>query len=219
MKTKSVFAGSGRIRDRINIRVAGVTLVEVMIAMGIFMMLSSAIATTLIQLRRQGENSVSLALADATAEGLLEQVRRTNYGALSDLSGTSNTSVDLLFIDVNASNRATVQPYPFTWSPDDTTFHAIGAMVDPTVTPDSAIQFRGVLLDVDYKDTLGNTIRPRRYMPMKINLTRTVNANLDAVQVCLRYQWAVPDRVSATGGIVYYPPREIRTIISKMPTY
>lgn len=187
-----------------------------MIAMFVFTLVSTGIATSLFQLRKAGENSISQVLAQATAEGLLEQVRRINYTELSDFTTVPAPAVDLLFINVNASNRASVEPMTLDWATNDTDYTEIGARSDPA---DPASAKLGVLLDVDYQDSSGKLIRARRYMKMKINLTRSLNANKDAVQVCLRFQWAVPDRHTNSGDFIYYASREIRSVISKMPTY
>lgn len=192
----------------------GATLTEVMIAMLVFMLVAIGITSSLIQLRKQGENAICQVLAQTTAEGLLEQVRRTNYTNLSDV--TTHPPVELLFINSNSSNRASVEPFSLAWALNDTDYTDIGARSDPS---DPASAKLGILLDVDYNDASGGLIRAKRFMKMKINLTHALNANQDAVQVCLRFQWAVPDRRTASGGSLYYASREIRTVISKMPTY
>lgn len=193
---------------------AGVTLVEVMVAMLVFVMVAIGITTSLIQLRRQGENNISQVLAQAIAEGLLEQVRRTSYSDLSDVD--TNPPVQLLFIDANIANNATVQPFSLAWATDDTTYTEIGVRTDPT---DLTSPILGMLMDVDYKDASGNLIRARRYMKMKVNLRHSLNANKDAVEVRLKYQWAVPERRNADWSYVYFPSREIRSVVSKIPTY
>lgn len=192
----------------------GVTLVETMVAIMILTVFSLGIATSLVQLRKQGEVGIYQILAQSTAEGLMEQVRRSSFSDLSDMTG--NPPVELMFINANTDNRANVETLSLDWLTDDTTFIEVGALSDPD-DPDS--EKLGVLMDVDYEDASGNIIRRRRYMKMRINLTRSLNATVDAVQIVLRYQWQVPDRKGSDGTGVYYAQREIRSVVSKMPTY
>lgn len=190
-------------------------MVEVMIALLIFLLVAIGIATSLVQLRKQGENTICQVLAQTIAEGLLEQVRRTPFTTLSDV--TLNPPVPILFINADTTtNYAVVEPFSLAWASDDTTFTDIGAR---TIPGDLTSAIKGVLLDVDYKNSSGTIIRPRRYMKMRANLRHTVNTNQDVVQVVLRFQWAVPDRRTSSGGTLYYETREIRTVISQMPTY
>jgi type II secretory pathway pseudopilin PulG len=193
---------------------AGTTLVEVMIALLIFLLVAIGIASSLIQLRKQGENTICQVLAQTVAEGLLEQIRRTSFTNLSDV--TTNPPVPLLFINANSGNYASVEPFSMPCGSDATTFTDIGAR---TIPGDLTSAIQGVLLDVDYKNSAGTLIRPRRFMKMRANLTHSVNTNKDVVQVTLKFQWAVPDRRTAAGGLIYYETREIRTVISQMPTY
>lgn len=190
------------------------TLVEMMVAIMILTIVSLGIATSLVQLRKQGEVIIYQILAQATAEGLMEQIRRASYADLSDV--TNHPPVELMFISTNAANRASVETSLQQWHTDDTTFDEIGALSDPA-NPDSPRL--GTLMDVDYTDASGSVIRRRRYMKMKINLTHSLNANKDAVQITLRYQWQVPDRKGAGGSEIYYAQREVRSVVSKMPTY
>ena len=193
---------------------SGVTLAELMVAMSILTLVALGILTSMVQLRKQGEVIIYQILAQATAEGLMEQIRRSSYIDLSDV--TNHPPVELMFISANADNRANVETIMQRWHTDATTFDEVGALSDPA---DPASPLLGVLMDVDYTDASGNLIRRRRYMKMKINLTHTVNANKDAVQIVLRYQWQVPDRKGADGTGVYYAQREVRSVVSKMPTY
>lgn len=193
---------------------AAVTLVEMTVAIAILTIMSLGILTSLIQLRRQGEVIIYQILAQATAEGLVEQIRRASYADLSDV--TTNPDVELMFVNATAANRVSVETQMQRWHSDDTTYDDIGALSDPS-DPDSAKL--GVLMDVDYTDANGKIIRRRRYMKMKINLTHSLNANKDAVQIVLRYQWEVPDRKGSNGTEVYYSKREVRSVVSKMPSY
>lgn len=193
---------------------AGITLVELVVAISILTVMSLGICTSLIQLRKQGEVIIYQILAQSTAEGLMEQIRRTSYADLSDV--TDNPDVELMFVNATGANRVNVETLMQRWHSDDTTYDDVGALSDPS---DPASAKLGVLMDVDYTDAGGNVIRRRRYMKMKINLTHSLNANKDAVQIVLRYQWEVPDRKGASGTQTYYAKREVRSVVSKMPSY
>jgi type II secretory pathway pseudopilin PulG len=222
-------------------RTTGATLAEMMIAMIIFALVSMGLTTSLLQQRKQSEKAMSQVIAQSIAEGILEQIRRAGFASLSNFdafdtvapddcpaAGTETAvdpatsavyktyrSVELKFIGVGADNYATVQTFNLYWATDNTLYMEVGERSDPD---DLTSAMLGVVLDMDYK--VGATVlRPRRYMKMIVNLTRTMNANKTAVEIVLHYQWAIPERRTGAGQPIYYSEREIRTIVSKIATY
>lgn len=223
-------------------RTAGVTLVETMVAMILFITVSVSITSAVVQMRKQAENTMSQALAESVAEGILEQIRQMGFTALSDLSvayasaptdfpGPSSNyemttsggvsvnsyqSVPLKFLCVASNNHVDIQDFNLYWAAYTSSLSELGARADPS---DPASTVLGILVDVDYTNNAGSVIiNPRRYMKMKVSILRTVNANSDAVTVALNYQWQQPDRRIGTTPI-YFSQREIRTVVSKIPTY
>ena len=220
----------------------GATLVEMMVGMVLFALVASGIATSLIQLRKQSENAMCQIMAQSVAEGLLEQIRRAGFSTLSDFSpadvvkpddcpssGTeiagltpppspvplvTYRSVELKFIAVGTGNFAEVQTSNLYWANGPDAFVNVGARVDASDLTSSVL---GVVLDMDYRNASGQIVRPRRYMPMRVNITRTLNADSNAVHITLRYQWQQPDR--RAGALVYFPVRELRTVVPKVSTY
>jgi hypothetical protein len=205
----------------------------------IFSFLSVGIAISMIQQRKDSENAMCQTLAQATAEGILDQVRRAGFTTLSDFtasavlgdypytasngetatdaSGTYVTycSLPIAFIGVTNNNYAEVQEFNLYWAGNAATLCDVGARSDAS---DITSLIFGVLMDVDYKDSGGNIIRPRRYMKMRVGITRVLNTNKDAVEVTLCYRWAKPD-VPGGGASTYYSTRSLRTVISKISTY
>ncbi|MGH8021650.1 MAG: hypothetical protein ACREIA_25870, partial [Opitutaceae bacterium] len=70
----------------------------------------------------------------------------------------------------------------------------------------------GILTDAAYIAD-SNTIRTQRFMPMQVNLERTVEETDNRVRITLRYRWAIPDRKAADGSPIYLSG-ELRTIRS-----
>jgi len=209
-----------------------------MVGAFLFMLVSTGICTSILQQRAASENAMSQVIADSIAEGIVEQIRRAGFSNLSNYvafdtvapddcpaagtetavdavtSATYNTyrSVELKFLGVGANNYATVQTFNLYWAANNALYVEVGERSDPGDLTSAMI---GVVLDMDYK--VGSTvIRPRRYMKMKVNLTRTMNTNKTAVEIVLRYQWAKPEKL---GQIAYTTIKEVRTIVSKVATY
>jgi len=217
----------------------GFSLAEVLVGMMIFAFLSLGISVSMIKQRKDSENAMCQTLAQATAGGIIEQVRRTGFTTLSDFTAAAATaptdypytttdgekdsgsnlnyrSLTVMFIGQTSDNFAEVQEFNLYWanvaSPQ---LYSTGARVDRT---DNTSTILGVLVDVDHRDSSGNVIHSRRYMPMQVSITRALNANKDAVEVTLRYRWAKPDVLSGATP-TYYSTRSLRTVISKIPTY
>jgi len=212
-----------------------------MVAMVILGFLSVGIALSMTQQRKDSENAMCQTLAQATAEGILDQVRRAGFTRLSDFtavtlpptndypynsssgetatnaSGTYSTyqSLPVAFIGVTTDNYGDIQDFNLYWAKNATSLCSIGARSDKN---DPTSPILGVVVDVDYKDSGGNVIRPRRYLKMQVAITRVLNANQDALEVTLYYRWAKPD-VPGSGTPTYYATRSLRTIISKISTY
>jgi len=188
---------------------SGFTLVEVMVSTVLFTMMAVATLSAILQSRRMSEDNVAQATASVIAQGILEQVQLNPY---DDIASAANLA--LKFTGVNNNNLASIQQQSLPWDPDSTTFRFIGALSDPA-NPASAIL--GVLIDTAYMDG-ATVIRPARYMNMQINITRTLRANLDNVEVVLAYRWQPPSR-NLPGQPATYVTREIRTIRSEAPSF
>lgn len=223
-------------------RLAGSSLAEMMIAMVLFALVSMGIGTSFIHQRKHSENAMSHAMADSMAQGLLEQIRRAGFASLSNMtpafsdapadcpvSGTetvldpstgtpvnSYRSVELKFLGIDTDNYATVQTFNLYWASDPANVVQVGARADPD---DPASEILGVVLDVDHRDSANKVLRQRRYMPMRVSLTRNLNADKNAVFITLRYQWAKPLGRDAGGIPFYYPAREVHAVVSKISTY
>lgn len=223
-------------------RIAGSSLAEMMIAMVLFALVSMGLGTSFIQQRKRSENAMNHAMADSMAQGLLEQIRRAGFASLGNMtpafsdapadcpvSGTEtvldpstgasvNTyrSVELKFLGVDADNYATVQTFNLYWASDPANVVQVGARADPD---DPSSEIFGVVLDVDHRNAANEVLRPRRYMPMRVSVTRSLNADKNAVFVTLRYQWAKPLGRDASGIPFYYPAREVHAVVSKISTY
>lgn len=191
---------------------AGLTLVEIMIAFGIFAIMSLACITALLHTRRMSEDNVAQATAGVIAQGIIEQVQLNGYEAIADT--VSSPNLELKFTGMNTNNLASIQQYDLPWAADATTFTPIGARVDPT---NAASPVLGVLLDLEYRS--GSTVvRPARYMKMEVNVRRTVHAGDDNVEIVLTYRWQPPSRNTLGSENVFFT-REIRTIRSQAPSY
>jgi len=122
----------------------GFTLVEIMIAFGVFSIMALGSITALLQTRRMSEDNVAQATAAVIAQGIIEQVQLNGYSAIADTATTPN--LELKFTGANTNNLASIQQYDLPWAADAATFTAIGARVDPE---DPASAILGVLLDLD----------------------------------------------------------------------
>lgn len=192
--------------------ISGLSLVEVMVAFGLFSIMALGSLSALLQTRKMSEDNVAQATAAVIAQGIIEQVQLNSYAAISDT--TTSPNLELKFTGSNTNNLASIQQYDLPWATDTTTFTAIGARVDPE---DISSAILGVLLDLDYKDG-AKVIRPGRYMKMRVNIRRTVHSSDDNVEIVLTYQWQPPSRNNMAGDNVYLT-RELRTIRSQAPSY
>lgn len=210
-----------------------------MVGMVIFSFLSLGISISMIRQRKDSENAMCQTLAQATAEGILEQVRRAGFTTLSDFSVAAATapadypytvaggekdsasaltyrSLPVMFIGATTANFAEVQEFNLYWADIAAPLLCpIGARAD---RDDNTSTILGVLVDVDHRHSSGSVIRARRFMMMEVSITRALNANKNAVEVTLRFRWAKPDVLTA-GPPSYYSTRSLRTVISKIPTY
>ena len=188
------------------------TLVEVMVAFGLFSIMALGSLSALIQTRKMSEDNVAQATAAVIAQGIIEQVHLNPYAAVADT--TSSPNLELKFTGSSTNNLASIQQYDLPWDTNATTFTQIGARVDPA---DSSSPILGVLLDLDYKVD-STVIRPGRYMKMRVNIRRTVNPGNDNVEIILIYSWQPPSRNNGVGTETYLT-RELRTIRSQAPSY
>lgn len=221
----------------------GFTLVEVMVGLSMFVILATSISATAIQMRRQAENTMYQTLAQTVAEGVLEQVRQLGFSKLTNFSAAAASAPDgfpvaeeslfettteggvtvpsyqavrLKFVSVNSSNHVAVQQCDLYWGNVIGAMMEVGARENPI---DPLSNYLGVLVDVDYRNSSGSiVISPRRYMKMKMSIVRSLNSTNNAVTVALNFQWAIPDNRPG-GGDVYFGTRELRTVVSNIPTY
>ncbi len=188
--------------------IAGMTLVEVLVAFTLFMIMAMGILAAMVQTRKISENNAAQAIAVSIAQGIIEQVQLIGYTNL-----TNDANLPLKFTGQTGANLAGLQQFSLPWAADATTFTDIGALTDPT-NPASAIL--GVMLDFDYRNG-ATVVRPARYMKMRVNLQRTLHTVDDNVEIILTYSWQLPTgNGSATGR---YLTREIRTIRSQAPSF
>lgn len=180
-----------------------------MIAFAVFTILATCIASTLLQTRRMTESDIAQAEAQTVAQGILEQVQLIPYNTLE--IDASPPPVTLKFVNVTSENLVEMQDFDLSWVTDGSdTYTSIGAVQGGVV--------KGVLLDVDYKNTSSSVVRNRRYMIMKVKLTKTVDAVAGDVGIVLNYQYVLPDRKSSSGTNVFLT-QQLRTVRSQTASY
>lgn len=180
------------------------SLVEVIIAMVILALVATGVIAALVQSMKLSESNLAQSFAEVTAQSVIEQLVAQPYAVLTEVSATG---VMIKLPGLDASNRITMEDFEIPWATNDTTFTAIG-------TPDPA---QGILVDAAYIRE-SNTIRPERYLPMRLNLRREIAASATErrVLLTLRYQWAVPDR---RGTSPIYLSGELRTVRSSAASF
>jgi type II secretory pathway pseudopilin PulG len=184
------------------------SLVEVMVALGIFMLLAGGALTAVVQSRKMAEDNVAQSIARTVAQGIIEQARSAP-GLTMD---TNATSLPLRFAKVGTAgaNFAGIEQKTIPFAASATDFSSVGA---PSIPSDLSSPGLGVLLDVESRKPTGQVIRPARYMPMEVSLMRVDNSSLHRyVAVALRYRWQPPTR-NHPGVPPTWMMREIRTII------
>ncbi len=179
----------------------GFSLVEVMIAFGLFTLVAGGVLACFIHSEKNARSNLARAYAEMTAQSLIEQIVRL---PTSTLMNTTETEVEIILTTLTSTNRTTMDPFLIPWSTDSTTFTQLGGS-------------GGILLDAAYIES-SNIIRPERYMRMRVNLERTINSGDGRVAVTLRYQWEIPDRRSSTGTGIYLSD-EIRTVRSTVASF
>lgn len=173
------------------------TLVEIMVAVGLFALVAGGVISCLIQTLKFSESNLAQSYAQSIAQSIMEQVISNPPSLLC--SGTE-TQVEITLPALNSSNYTTMPGLMLPWSTTATSFTDVG----PTT--------QGVLSDAAYIAS-AHIIRPERYLRMRVNLQRTVETNDNRVRIVLRYQWAIPDRTGAAGAPIYLSG-EIRTVRS-----
>jgi prepilin-type N-terminal cleavage/methylation domain-containing protein len=192
-------------RPRRRPRRSAFSLIEIIVAMFILAMVATSTIAALVQSQKLAESNLSQAFAEVTAQSIIEQLVAQPFALLTDPGATS---IVIKLPGLNASNRTTMDDFQLPWAANDTTFTAVGAP-DPN---------KGVLIDAAYIRE-SNTIRPERYLPMRMNLRREIaeSATERRVVLTLRFQWAVPDR--RTGGTPIYLNGELRTVRSSAESF
>lgn len=180
-----------------------------MVAFAVFTVMALGTLAGMVQVRKMSEANLAQATAEAIAQGIIEQVHLVGYTTISTTDTTSadySATLPLKFVGVTIDNLASIQSFDLPWAADATTFTAIGEK-------DIGGNVLGILLDVDYRDG-SSVMRPKRYMPMSVNLRRTPDAANDNTEIVLTFQWSPPGRPST-----FFITREIRTIRSQAPSY
>lgn len=203
----------------------GVTLVEAMIALTIFTSSAAALGSAYVSMAKHTErNSYAIAALNAV-QTVAEQIQLMNY---VDIEDDAKLSFDIkLTAWDNVTSKTYVQTFPITWAidannnPDLSIFTNIGVHEnEPTPI------IHGVLYNVAQRNVAQTaTIRERKYMPVRVNITREIESlaatqtTLKRVRILLRYQWAIPGRFDATGNPIYSPIKEFRILRSSASSY
>lgn len=173
------------------------TLVEVMISFAIFAFAATAVMSGLIQAHKLSSSNLAQSYAASMAQSLMEEVIRVSPSVLAD---PDETSISIKLATLRSGNYTSIDNFSLPWSTSSTTYTSIGTTTD------------GILTDAAYEAD-SNTIRPERFMHMRVNLQREIESTNNRVRITLRYQWEVPDRKQANGDPLYLSG-EIRTVRS-----
>jgi type II secretory pathway pseudopilin PulG len=173
------------------------TLVEVMVSFGIFAFAATGVVSGILQVQRLSLGNLAQSYAHTTAQSVMEELVRMPPSRLAD---AAQTSVAIKLPTLTTANKTTFVDFELPWSSDATTFTNLGS--------NSA----GVLTDAAYIAD-SNTIRPDRYLPMRVNLQRTIENDTNRVLVVVRYQWQIPDRKTSSGAPIFLSG-ELRTVRS-----
>jgi type II secretory pathway pseudopilin PulG len=197
------------------------TLVEVMIAMLVFSLMSGSALLAIIQTRKMAEDNAAQATARTLAQGIIEQMHASAYDPLAatptppppGVPTPTPTQITVNLVGLyDTSGKFAPAPVAFKldWKPPtDTNFQDIGVPL-PFAPANLAI-----LLDSEYRDASNNLLRPARYMRMQVRLTHDPTLlSHDCVGVVLQYRWAPPSRNTLLSPTIWVT-REIRTVISK----
>jgi type II secretory pathway pseudopilin PulG len=167
---------------------SGMTLVEVMVSFGIFALAATGVVASLIQVQKLSHSNLSQGYAYTAAQSVMEEIIRIPPARLAD---PDETSVTIKLATLTASNFTSMSDFTLPWSTNASLYSNIGT------TPE------GILTDAAYIAD-SNTIRTRRFMPMRVNLEREIEADNNRVRITLRYQWAIPDRKAKDGSLIYH---------------
>jgi prepilin-type N-terminal cleavage/methylation domain-containing protein len=169
----------------------GFSLIEVVVAMFILVLVAAPVVAAVLQSQRLAVSNLAQSYAEVTAQSIIEQLVAQPYTILTD--GDAG-SIAIKLPGLDSANRTTMDDFLIPWADNDTDFTDLG-------TPDPS---QGILVDAAYIRE-SNTIRPERFMPMRVNLRREMaGAETEhRVIITLRYQWAVPDRRGPGGAPVF----------------
>jgi len=161
-----------------------------MVSLGILGIVAGGILSALLYSQRIAASNLDQSYAAITAQSIIEQIVRQPVERLRQ-EGLAGIDIFMPFVepDNSTSLRRTLIPF----SDDPTVFTDIGPEGNAAL---------GILVDAAYQAN-GNIIRPERYMPFRVNLSRQVEATESRVSFVLRYQWAVPDRKGADQTPIY----------------
>jgi prepilin-type N-terminal cleavage/methylation domain-containing protein len=176
---------------------SGMTMVELMVTVVLFALFASGLLAGFIQTRKISESNLYEVSAQTIAQSIMEQIVRIPPSMLAD---STLTSVTIKLPSLTSDNRTSLADFSLPWAGDSTTYTAIGNTA------------QGVLIDAEYKSSTA-TIRPSRYMLMRINMQRTIENTENRIRVVVRYQWETPERKNSDGSVIYRSG-EMRTVRS-----
>jgi len=175
----------------------GMTLAEIMVAASLFTVVATGVVSCFIQVLKLSESNLAQSYAHQVAQSIIEQVISVPPGLLFD---DTETTIEITLPALNSSNYTSMPGLTLPWAADSTTFTEIGPSAE------------GVLADAAYVAS-SNIIRPEKYLRMRVNLQREIEASEHRMKIVLRYQWAQPDRKGANNAPIFLSS-EIRTIRS-----
>ncbi len=169
----------------------GYSLVEVVIATGLFALLAGGIIATTLVIRSTAEETVYQNTALTVAQAYLEQIRSTDYGTLRAAAEDTGSTIELALVD------------------------SAGA----TLTDEDGNQMnngdwaREVIM-LDEKED-GTPIQPMtfRFRPVLTSLSGVTSSVADGVEVILHYE------ITYNFGLQQSHNGSLRTVRSNVPTY
>lgn len=180
------------------------TLIEAVVSLSLLTVIAGSVVSGLTFSRKMAESNLAQSYAQMTAQSIVEQIVRVPTAILED---TTETGVRILIPFVTTDNTVTMEDVEIPWATTEA-YSDLGPAEDPTL---------GVLVDAAYIAN-GNVIRPTRYMKMRVNLQRIVEATEARTTIQLRYQWEIPDRKASDGSPIYLSG-ELRTVRSKAVSF
>jgi len=190
--------------------IRGMTLFEIMMATGIFTMMSAGIFATLLCARRLTESTIYENAATTIIQGYLEQLKNMNYSSLLS-SPASGTSVSSSYSS-NSSYIITTQKNESTSGSDYLIVSPLPVLSTTSLTP-------GVIPSTVYDNVktfdVNGTSDLKMHVFLWIEDKATSTADGSQVKgITMTYMWEFKD-----GTRIRYSMWSIRTLRSLVPTY